>query len=80
MKFNWKALTCVVLCLVMVMSLCACGSKAGNKENQAGSDQAVTVTGPITIEFWHTRSGDHGKLARPPDQRYRHAGSRGLHR
>ena len=26
------------------------------------ADEAVTVEGPITIEFWHTRSGDHGKL------------------
>jgi len=62
MKFNWKALTAAILCLVMVLSLCACGSNGGNGGAQADSGEAVTVSGPITIEFWHTRSGDHGKL------------------
>lgn len=63
MKFNWKALTAAVLCLVMMLSLAACGSDsgAGNKGDE-NPGVAATVTGPVTIEFWHTRSGDHGKL------------------
>lgn len=69
MKFNWKALTAAILCLVTVLSLCACGSGSGSgSEANNGeaavdnSSEAVTVSGPITIEFWHTRSGDHGSL------------------
>lgn len=68
MKSNWKALTAAILCLVMVLSLCACGSgpnagsNGGNGEAVDNPGEAVTVSGPITIEFWHTRSGDHGKL------------------
>ena len=69
MKFNWKALTAAILCLVMVLGLCACGSSSGSdsgadKGGEAAENpgEAVTVSEPITIDFWHTRSGDHGKL------------------
>ena len=65
MKFNWKALTAAILCLVMVLGLCACGagSSANNDgEAQESGSEAVTVSGPITIEFWHTRAGEHATL------------------
>jgi len=61
MKFNWKKIATAMLCVVMLASLCACGS--GSKASEGGdSGEAVTVSGPVTIEFWHTRAGDHGKL------------------
>ncbi len=61
MKFNWKKVATAMLCVVMLASLCACGS--GSKASEGGdSGEAVTVSGPVTIEFWHTRAGDHGKL------------------
>ncbi len=64
MKFNWKALIAAMLCLCMTLGLCACGSGSGGGSGEGPEDpaEAVTVSGPVTIEFWHTRAGDHGKL------------------
>lgn len=63
MKFNWKKIATAMLCVVMLASLCACGSGSGSKASEGGdSGEAATVSGPVTIEFWHTRAGDHGKL------------------
>lgn len=87
MKFNWKALTAAILCLVMVLSLCACGSgsesdsgeQADNGEEVVeNAGEAATVSGPITIEFWHTRSGDHGKLLDEQIKRFNESNGLGI--
>ena len=63
MKFTWKSIIAAIMCLVMMLSLCACGG-SGKKDSQgpAPAGEAVTVTEPITIEFWHTRAGEHATL------------------
>ena len=66
-----KRALALLLCLVMVMAMAACGgapaqqggASAGNQGgSQSGSPiarrEAVTVSEPITIDFWHTSSGD----------------------
>lgn len=85
MKINWKALTAAILCLVTVLSLCACGSGsgAGAEANSGGEavdnpGEAVTVSGPITIEFWHTRSGDHGSLLDEQIKRFNETNGLGI--
>lgn len=63
-----KKILALVLCLVMLSSLAACGSKsavggqagAANGESPIEKREAVDVKGPITIEFWHTSAGDLG--------------------
>ena len=61
MMFNMKKLAAAMLLVVMVLGLCACGPDNGPGDVQ-NPGEAVPVTGPITIEFWHTRGGDHGTL------------------
>lgn len=58
-----KRILAVLLAMVMLMSLVACNSKTNGEDS--GKDgkkkSAEQVSGPITIEFWHTRgSGANG--------------------
>lgn len=58
-----KKLVALFLCLAMTFVMTACGGGSGSGEggNGGGSDkaaEAVTVTEPIEIEFWHTLSGE----------------------
>ena len=64
MKNTIKKLIAAFLCVAMLLSFGACGSnsKANNGEQPQNPSEAVEVTGPITIEFWHTRGGEHGAL------------------
>lgn len=62
MKFNMKKLAAALLLAAMVLGLCACGPDNGPGGNVQNPGEAVTVTGPVTIEFWHTRGGEHGTL------------------
>lgn len=83
MKFNLKALIAAILCLVMALSLCACGSDSGSGGSNDGEaldnpSEAVTVSGPITIEFWHTRSGDHGSLLDEQIKRFNESNGLGI--
>lgn len=54
-----KRLLSILMVLMMVFSLVACGSGTGGDansdegNNKAASDETVYVTEPITIEFWH---------------------------
>lgn len=63
-KIKLRKLLAVTLTGIMLLSLAACGSKktGGNSSNEEnGKAIAEEVTGPITIEFWHTRgSGANG--------------------
>lgn len=79
MKFNFKALTAMILCVLMVLGLCACGSN-GDQGGQGAdnSGEAVTVTGPISIEFWHTRSGDHGTLLNEQIKKFNETNNLGI--
>ena len=56
-----KKAVALLLCMAMVVAMTACGSKGDSKgSKKVGGDkaaEAVTVTEPITIEFWHTLSG-----------------------
>lgn len=75
MTKNLKRLLALVLCVLMAASMAACGgngTQTGGNTNDDGSDadassnspvakrEAVEVTEPITIEFWHTSGGDLG--------------------
>ncbi len=57
-----KKLAVLLLCMAMVVAMSACGGKGDSKGGKkGGSDkaaEAVTVTEPITIEFWHTLNGE----------------------
>ena len=57
-----KKLLAVLLCVAMVAVMTACGgdsSTDGDAKGDGGkATEAVYVTEPITIEFWHTLSGD----------------------
>lgn len=59
---NLKKLVALLLCLAMTFALTACGggkdSDGGNKGGGDKAAEAVTVTDPIEIEFWHTLSGE----------------------
>lgn len=65
-KISMKKVTAVVLSLVMVLGLAACGGKSsdsqkGGKDGKKEKASAEYVSGPITIEFWHVRgSGANG--------------------
>lgn len=79
MKFNWKATLCLILSFVLVMGLCACGGGGGGTEApQKDPNEAATVTGPVTIEFWHTRSGDHGTLLDEQIKRFNETNGLGI--
>ena len=85
MKFNWKAFIAAILCIVTVLSLCACGSGSGSASNAGNNgeakdnvSEAVTVEGPVTIEFWHTRSGDHGNLLEEQIKRFNETNGLGI--
>lgn len=80
MKFNWKAFTAAILCMVMMLSLCACAPSAGNGGSNDSDDSgdAATVSGPVTIEFWHTRSGDHGKLLEEQIKKFNQSNGQGI--
>lgn len=57
-----KKAAALLLCMAMAVATTACGGKGDSKGGKkGGSDkaaEAVTVTGPVTIEFWHTLSGE----------------------
>lgn len=57
-----KKLMAALLSLVVVVAMTACGGGASTGGNGGGDNdktaEAVYVTEPITIEFWHTLSGD----------------------
>ena len=56
-----KKLVALFLSLTMVFMMTACGGNSNEGGNGGGSDktaEAVTVTEPIEIEFWHTLSGE----------------------
>lgn len=70
-----KKAVALLLCVLMVVSMTACGGgeaapggNAGSNGGQSGEvsgspiarKEAVEITEPITIEFWHTSSGDLG--------------------
>ena len=64
MKTMKKVLS-LLLAIAMIAVLTACGGKGtGNGNNGGGKDteEAVSVTEPITIEFWHTLSGDSASM------------------
>ena len=53
---NFKKIVALFLTVAMVFSMTACGD--GNKTgNEGNNNEAVTVTGPIEIEFWHPLGG-----------------------
>lgn len=80
MKFNLKKLIAAILCFVMVLSLCACGSGKEEENGEVNNNpgEAVTVTGPVTIEFWHTRAGDHGTLLDEQIKRFNETNKLGI--
>ena len=43
MKFNWKALIAAILCLVMALSLCACGGATAPAETKPVETEAPVV-------------------------------------
>lgn len=56
-----KKMIALLLCMAMVVVMTACGgtgSGNGDKGGKKDTAEAVYVTEPITIEFWHTLSGD----------------------
>lgn len=57
-----KKATALLLCMAMVVAMTACGGKGDSKGSKKSDGdkvaEAVTVTEPITIEFWHTLSGE----------------------
>lgn len=64
MKRNVLKMICAILCMAMLLALAACGGGDTPSGTQGGdvSGEAVTVTGPITVEFWHTRTGEQGAM------------------
>ena len=80
MKFNLKKLIAAILCFVMVLSLCACGSDKEEENGEVNNNpgEAATVTGPVTIEFWHTRAGDHGTLLDEQIKRFNETNKLGI--
>lgn len=59
---NMKKLAALLLCMAMIVVMTACGGKdsdkgGGEDKSDGKKAEAVTVEGPITIEFWHTLSG-----------------------
>lgn len=59
-----KKVLALLLAIAMVAVLTACGGKGTGDGNKGGKDteEAVKVTEPITIEFWHTLSGDSASM------------------
>ncbi len=66
-----KKIISLLLCLVMIMSLCACGG-GDNKETQGGEEFDVTVKEPITIEFWSSYADEvkHEWIAKAAVEEY----------
>ena len=60
--FKMRKIVTVLLSIVMMLGLVACGGSGGGSSNGNGEKAvAAEVTGPITIEFWHVRgSGANG--------------------
>ena len=59
---NFKKFAALFLTVAMTFAMTACGGGNGSG-NGGGKDgdkaaEAVTVTEPIEIEFWHTLSGE----------------------
>lgn len=63
-KLKIKKLLAVLMSLIMIMSLAACGGQEEDSNKTDGDGEkksAEQVSGPITIEFWHVRgSGANG--------------------
>ena len=79
MKINLKMFMAAILCVAMMLSLCACGSGDPAVTTGAGdSGEAVTVTGPVSIEFWHTRSGDQGTMLDEQIKRFNESNPYGI--
>lgn len=60
---NLKKFAALFLTVAMTFAMTACGGGSGSGDggNKGGGDkaaEAVTVEGPIEIEFWHTLSGE----------------------
>ena len=56
-----KKLLATLLSITMIAVMTACGGNGTGDDNKGGkkdTEEAVSVTEPITIEFWHTLSGD----------------------
>ena len=56
-----KKILATLLSITMIAVMTACGGNGTGDDNKGGkkdTEEAVSVTEPITIEFWHTLSGD----------------------
>lgn len=73
MMKNFKKIVALLLCIVMAASVAACGGNSGSGGNAGGNAggnsvdgspvskfEAVEVSAPVTVEFWHTSGGDLG--------------------
>ena len=73
---NLKKILAVLMCAVMLLALCACGTTGnettapkdttpkdttgGSNDTTAAVDYPDYVTAPVTIEYWHNHGGDLG--------------------
>ena len=57
-----RKLTAILLGMAMLVALTACGGKssggASSSDDSSDKETAAQVEGPVTIEFWHTLSGE----------------------
>ena len=79
MNATINKLTAAILAVQMLCTMAACGGGSGDGgEDVYDPNVAVDVEGPITIEFWHTRGGDHATLLDEQIQRFNETNGKGI--
>lgn len=71
---------CMLLCFVLLFAGCSSNSSAENETEPTaeGGRSAVTLQGPVTVEFWHCAGGDIGELLQQQVNRFNETNGLGI--